>query len=92
MEKKVLNYRIIIEKERSGRKGRYVFNAYCPTLGIADYGNTIDQAIDRITSLMHFHIESLIEEKYPVPVEKDATTVITSIAIETSPHAKFTYL
>lgn len=92
MEKKVLNYRIIVEKEKSDRKGKYVFNAYCPTLGIADYGNTIDQAIDRITSLIQFHIESLIEEKHAVPVEKDATTIITSIAIETSPDAKFTYL
>ncbi len=92
MEKKVLNYRIIVEKEKSAIKRKYVFNAYCPTLGIADYGNTIDQAIDRITSLIHFHIESLIEEKRAVPVEKDATTVITSIAIKASPDAKFSYL
>jgi len=92
MEKKVLNYRIIIEKERSDKKGKYVFNAHCPTLGVADYGNTIDQAIERITSLIQFHIESLIEEKYPVPIEEDVTTVITSVSIKTPSYAKFTYL
>lgn len=37
METKVLNYRIIIEPEKypDGSQG---YNAYCPSLGVADYG------------------------------------------------------
>ncbi len=44
MNKKVLNYRVVVEKENVSKR-KYVYNAYCPTLGIADYGNTIDLAI-----------------------------------------------
>jgi len=58
MEKRILNYRIIIEPEKIGRKT--VNNAYCPTLGLADFGNSIDEAIQRIQSLIKFHIESLL--------------------------------
>ncbi|QQG40818.1 MAG: hypothetical protein HYV37_00650 [Candidatus Levyibacteriota bacterium] len=90
MEKKVLNYRIVVEKENDD-KGKTVYNAYCKTLGIADYGKTINQAISRITSLIKFHIESLALEGHKVPVEKEQTTVITSIKIPTPSHARFLY-
>ena len=69
MQTQILNYRIIIEPEKQGRKT--VYNAYCPTLGVADWGNTVDQAIERIQSLMKFHIECLLEEKQEVPVENE---------------------
>lgn len=65
MEKKVLNYRVIIEPEKMGRKVFY--NAYCPTLGLADYGESIEEAFSRIQKLVKFHIESLIEDKQPIP-------------------------
>lgn len=93
MEKKVLNYRIIVEKERiEDKKGKHVYNAYCTTLGVVDYGDTIDEAINRITSLIQFHIESLTQEGHDVPVEKDVTTVITSVEVKTPLHAKFSYV
>ena len=43
MQKQVLNYRIIIEPEKMGRK--VVYNAYCDTLGLADYGDSIEELI-----------------------------------------------
>lgn len=43
MQKQVLNYRIIIEPEKMGRKT--VYNACCPTLGLADYGDLTSVAI-----------------------------------------------
>ena len=39
MEKKILNYRIIIEKEKVSN-GKYVYNASCPVLGLADFEKT----------------------------------------------------
>jgi predicted RNase H-like HicB family nuclease len=86
MEAKILNYKIIIEKE--GKK--YV--AFCPTLGLSDYGKTIDQAIDRIKKLIKFHIESLSQLGYPVPVEKETTTLITSVEIPFSSSIKIAYV
>lgn len=61
MQKQVLNYRIIIEPEKMGKK--IVYNAYCDTLGLADYGDSVDEAIKNIKSLMKFHIECLLEEE-----------------------------
>lgn len=83
MEKKVLNYRVIIDKEGSS------YNAYCPKLGLADYGKTIDQAIERLTNLIKFHIESLAAIGEKIPLENGTTTVITSIAVPSLPSMKF---
>ncbi len=47
MEKKVLNYRIIIEKEQY-EDGAPVYVAYCPTLGVSDYGDTIEEVLESI--------------------------------------------
>ncbi|OGM27155.1 hypothetical protein A3D00_05590 [Candidatus Woesebacteria bacterium RIFCSPHIGHO2_02_FULL_38_9] len=91
MEKKILNYRIIIEKEKVSN-GKYVYNASCPVLGLADFGKTIDEAIKRITNLIKFHIESLTKLKYKVPIERETTTVITSVEIPTSQDTKFSYV
>lgn len=57
MQRKVLNYRIIIEPEKMGRKT--VYNAYCPILGVADYDYSIDEAIKNIRSSIKFHLECL---------------------------------
>ena len=54
MQTKVLNYRIIIEPEKQDKKIAY--NAYCPTLGLADYGDSIDKAVKNIKGLIKFHI------------------------------------
>jgi len=86
METKILNYRIIIEKEEKN----YV--AFCPTLGLSDYGKTIDQAIERIKKLIKFHIESLLQLGYPVPAEKEITTLITSVEIPFSSSIKIAYV
>ena len=84
MEKQVLNYRIIIEPEKMGRKT--VYNAYCDTLGLADYGDSVEEAVKNIKSLMKFHIECLLEDGIEVPaenVEKELIT-LTKVSIEGS--------
>lgn len=74
-------YRLVIEKEQARNKKRAVYNAYCPALGLADFGSTIDSAVANITKLISFHIESLVELGHPVPDERDATTVVTSVSV-----------
>lgn len=74
-------YRLVIEKEQTRGKKRAVYNAYCPALGLADFGNTIDNAVANITKLISFHIESLAQLGHPVPDERDATMVVTSISV-----------
>jgi len=48
METNILNYRILVEKEGTPRKKRAVYVAYCPKLGISDWGASIDDALIRI--------------------------------------------
>lgn len=89
---RIYNYRLVIEKETIvGKKTRVAYNAYCPALGLADWGNTIDQAIANITKLISFHTESLVALRHRVPDEHDATTVITSVSVPVSVSKKFMY-
>lgn len=60
MEKKVLNYRVIIEPEKMGKKT--VYNSYCPSLGIVDYGDTIDEVLVSITDGIKLAVDCLVEE------------------------------
>ena len=54
MEKQVLNYRIIIEPDKQTGTGKPGFTAYCPTLGVADDGDTIEEALqNRIPVLLY---------------------------------------
>ena len=81
---RVLNYRIIIEPEKMGKK--VVYNAYCDTLGLADYGDSIDEAVKNIKSLIKFHIECLLEDGLEVPTENTEEELVasTKVSIEGS--------
>ena len=79
MVKQVLNYRIIIEPEKVGKKMAY--NAYCETLGLADYGYSVDEAIKNIKSLIKFHIECLLEDGLEVPTENIEEEIIMSTKV-----------
>lgn len=81
MQKQVLNYRIIIEPEKMGRKT--VYNAYCNTLGLADYGNSVEEAVKNIKSLMKFHIECLLADGAEVPAEntEEELIMLTRVSI-----------
>ena len=82
MEKQVLNYRVIIEPEKVGRKT--VYNLYCPTLGVVDYGDTIEEVLESIKDGIKLAIECLIEEKKEVPVDNIEKQLITSVQVFTS--------
>jgi len=86
METRILNYKIVIEKEKDD------FVAYCQVLGLSDYGKTIDQALKRMKDLIKFHVESLTDSGYAVPVEKESSTLITSVEIPVSSSIKFSYV
>lgn len=80
MQTQVLNYRIIIEPEKQGKKT--IYNAYCPTLGVADFGDSIDEAIKNIQSLIKFHIESLLKDRVEVPEEDNIyNNLVTSTKV-----------
>jgi len=81
METKVLNYRVIIESDQRTGSQKSCFTAFCPTLGIADDGDTIEEALENIKSLIKFHVRCLLEEKQPIPVDKEDSILVTSVKI-----------
>ena len=79
MEKKILNYRVIIEPEKMGKKK--VYNAYCPSLGITDYGDTIEEVLKSIKDGIELAIEYLVEEKKEIPQDNIEEQVITAVRV-----------
>ena len=70
MKRTILNYRIIIEKEQYP-DGTLTYNAYCPKLDIADYGDTVEKALSSIKKGVELRLDALAEEKEKVPLEND---------------------
>jgi len=79
MEKQVLNYRVIIEPEKMGRKT--VYNAYCPSLRVVDYGDSIEEVLKSIKDGINLAIECLVEEKKEIPQDNIEEQLITAVRI-----------
>lgn len=80
METKILNYRVIVEKEHS-KKG-VVYVAYAPSLGISDFGKTVENAVKNIEKAIKLYIETLIEVKKPIPQPDEEEYFVTTRKIE----------
>lgn len=78
--KKILNYRIIIEPENYAN-GKKVYNAYCPTLGVADYGDSVEAVLESIKDGIQLAIEALKEEKQEIPVDNIEEQIVTSTKV-----------
>lgn len=83
MQKRILNYRIIIEPETYD-DGSTVYVGYCPSLGVSDYGDTVEDVMRSIRDGIYLAVESLAKEKKEIPVDNIEQQIITSAAISTS--------
>ena len=77
----MLNYRIIIEKENY-EDGSVIYVAYCPTLGISDYGDTVEEVLASIKDGIEFAIESLAKEGKEGSVDHVEEQIVTSAKIK----------
>ncbi|HBL52326.1 MAG: hypothetical protein A3D24_04215 [Candidatus Blackburnbacteria bacterium RIFCSPHIGHO2_02_FULL_39_13] len=90
MQARVLNYRIIVEPEKMGKKT--VYNAYCPVLGVADYGDSIDEVLESINDGIELALESLVKEGKEVPIENTELQMVTTAQVKVPAGAKLGYL
>ena len=67
METKVLNYRVIVKPDKQTGTGKPGYTAFCPTLGVADDADTIEQAIKNVRAAIKAYVNSLVADKLPVP-------------------------
>ena len=89
MEKFVLNYRVIVEPDTRVGTNEKCFTAYCPTLGIADDGDTIDEALGSIKEGIQCYVEALMKDEEEVPNPDNLNEGLVSgitIALSSKPH------
>lgn len=80
METKILNYRVIVEKEPF-KKG-IVYVAYAPTLGLSDFGKSVEEAVRNLEKEIKLYLETLIELKKPIPSPDGEEYFVTTRKIE----------
>lgn len=80
METKILNYRVIIEPETYS-DGKKVYNAYCPTLEVTDYGDSVEEVLESIKDGILLAIESLVKEGQEVPIDNVDEQIVASAKI-----------
>ena len=71
MRTKILYYNVIINKEGKD------FIAHVPTLGISDFGISIDEAKKNVQKAIEIHIEGLLKTKSEVPAADSADIFIS---------------
>jgi predicted RNase H-like HicB family nuclease len=81
MKTTVLNYRIIVEPDKQTGTDRSGFTAYCPTLGVADDGDTIEEAINNVRSAIKAYAGSLVKDNQPVPVDRPEKDIVTTTQV-----------
>ncbi|MBU1110611.1 type II toxin-antitoxin system HicB family antitoxin [Patescibacteria group bacterium] len=77
---KILNYRVILEKDQTP-KGKLVYSATCPTLGVFDYGDTIDEALTSIKDGIESMVAFLADQKEEIPVDRAEESMVTYTGI-----------
>jgi len=83
MNAKTLSYRIIVEKERQGKKIVYV--AYAPSLGISDFGSSVEKAVSNIEKAIELYIDTLIELNQEIPEPDTNEYFVTTRKVELKP-------
>lgn len=86
MKKSLLNYRILIEKEKT-KKG-YVYVSCVPSLGISDFGRNLDEAVKNTEKAIKIYLDTLVAIKNDIPkVDSDEYFVVNKQVEITTPVA-----
>lgn len=89
MRAKVLNYRIIVSPDTQTGTGKAGFTALCPTLGVADDGDTIEEALKNVKGAIQVYVDSLTEDKELLPVDQTHQDIVTTTQVTASPRFRF---
>lgn len=90
MQTKILNYRVIVTPDKQTGTGKAGFTAFCPTLGVADDGDTIEDALANLKGAIQAYVDSLIQDNESVPTDQPERDIVTTMQIITSQNFQFT--
>lgn len=82
MEKKILNYRVVITPDERTGTGKPCYTGYVPLLGIATDGDTIEEALMNVQDAIRVYIKSLREDGEEIPLELIDGEFITTASVE----------
>lgn len=81
MASTTLNYRIILSPDAQTGTGKKGYTAFCPTLGVADDGDTPQEALDNVIHAIEVYVQSLAEDGELIP-EDPKEERVTQIQIQ----------
>lgn len=81
MEKRIYNYRVIIESDERTGSNESAYTAYVPTLGIATDGDTVDNALKNAQEAIEVYVESLIDDGLDVPQDITSQFVVANMQV-----------
>lgn len=85
MKTTILRYQVLIKKE-----GKH-YVAYVPSLGISDFGKSVDEARSHVQGAIECHVEGLIKTGSEVPPADTQDIYISQSEIATRAPIKFAY-
>lgn len=86
-----MNYRIIIEPEIDAKTGKKVYTAFCPKLGVADWGKTVEKALAHIKEGIECHLESLVKHENPIPREDVSEFMVATTEVSLPRNLRITF-
>jgi len=89
MKTQVLDYRIIVTPERQTGTNKMGFTAISPTLGVADDGDTVEEAIKNVRGAIQAYVDSLVEDGQSVPTDKPGQDIVTTTQITAPASLRF---
>lgn len=89
MQTTVLNYRIIVEPDTQTGTGKPGYTALCPSLGVADDGDTVEEALKNVKGAIEAYVECLVEDGMPVPVDKPDQDFVTTTKVNIRGNIQF---
>lgn len=89
MKTTLLNYSIIIEPDTETGTNKPGYTAYCPVLGVADDGDTIEEAQLNIKKTIEFHLACLAKEGEEIPAPSSPQGFLTTVQIPFSGRPTF---
>lgn len=81
MKKKILNYVVVVEPDTRTGTNEPCYAAYCPALGLADSGDSIEEALANMQNLVLFHVHMLKKEREKIPVEQTDKSIVTTLRV-----------
>ncbi len=81
MKKKILQYLVIVEPDERTGTEEACYSIFCPTLGLADSGDTVEEALERMRNLIRFHLQCLKKEGKAIPKERTERSLVATVRV-----------